>query len=822
MAEDTLLKHQPLVDELKQSLGQASFSRDFAAKTAQLPKGDQFIIKMEFNRLRQPCSRTIDLRGTASGEVQSYSYKSQQHFMDAQAIATFEKGVARFGDYTMAVYEMVMEEVNNQRQLRQGATPQPENTEKSARVIHFASYDFRQQERMNYTIKVSVMVNDKTIEGKSSDISLGGCKLKLPSHAMLERGQKVQVRFTGLEEDFELGLKNGLEYEIVGIDPASTIDFYYARMKRTGSETTPGFDEFLARFINGNKRRYKVNLDNTLDAVLTKGYEQYYLPRVSSLFSFICVNDKKLTPKLLLTTENNAYIHYYFSDEERRSVLPSILNTQRISSILARKGQVKSTLLYSFSHTQNGKVFFYSATDIELATYPKLRSLFFSYASRKPSWRVFKLQLVPVQSEDSHIPLSLPDSAGEAIAKLNKPPSARVQSYLKGLKYLCTLSEVSSANLTAHKRRYRLDKSLVNQLKVFGHRKVAEPELEVVALEYANLRAHKRYLYQTEVTVESGLAAPMSAQSRDFSVLGMQIELSQPAPETKKGDVIYLRLPQLQEITKKFELTQLPYEVMAVSKTGTILNLKAYQKSKQPHVGVQFFSQLVENNKDKLQVCEEEPKVPGLSKALRNIVVKNLAQTPLYITKEEAHLELGAIGEGRYQSAIHHIWRQFGEFSTQINLKPLLSIKEFQQLSDTLRDGNRQDKPKTFDLFIRLNLKKDDLSSAVTSRCISTEEDYSSLLPFVNKALKSGLLFAFRLHLSKTGRPDTKYLISELKYISHYALHKAKELEQALWRVEGVIDALAIDELVPKLCDIEVQDYQKMLERRSLWLQRLG
>lgn len=110
-----------------------------------------------------------------------------------------------------------------------------------------------------------------------------------------------------------------------------------------------------------------------------------------------------------------------------------------------------------------------------------------------------------------------------------------MQSYLKGLKYLCTLSEVSSANLTAHKRRYRLDKSLVNQLKVFGHRKVAEPELEVVALEYANLRAHKRYLYQTEVIVESGLAAPMSAQSRDFSVLGMQIELSQPAPETKKA-----------------------------------------------------------------------------------------------------------------------------------------------------------------------------------------------------------------------------------------------------------------------------------------------
>ncbi|MEO2268234.1 PilZ domain-containing protein [Pseudoalteromonas sp. YIC-656] len=821
MAEDILTKHQSLIEDLKGSLGEKGFNSEFAEKTAELSKGDQFIIKMELNRLRQPCSRALDLRGLTSGEIQSYSYKNQNHFLDHDAITVFEQGVKRFGEYTLSVYEMVMDHVNSRRQQRQQVIQASEEQQTGEKLIRFASYESRQQERMNYAIKVRVLVNDKRIEGKTSDISLGGCKLRLPSHSMLASNQLVRVRFTGLEEDFELGLKDGVEYEVVAIEPTSDMDFYYARMKRTQSQPTPGFDEFLERFIDGNKRRYKVNLDNTLDAVVTKGYEQYYVPRINSLFAFICEQEGKLHPRVLLTTENNLDSHYYFNDEQRHSMVPNILGPQRLHSVLSRKGQVKHTLLYSFTHTQNDRVFFYSATDIELATYPELRALFFAYGSRKPSWRVHKLQLVPAQSGDTHILLSLPDTAGDAIAKLNKPPSARVMSYLRGLKYLCLLTPIHSPMLTQRLQRYKLDKTLVNQLKVFGHRRTKTPELEIVALEYANLRSHKRYLYQTEVEVTGGLSQVQTAQSRDFSVLGMQIEL--PAPtKAKKGDVIEVGLPQLQAITKKYKLQNIPYEVMAVSKSGTILNLKAYQKSKQPHVGVLFFSQLIENNKDKLQVCEEEAKVPGLSKALRNIVIKNVCQTPLYFTKDDTHIRLGAMGEGRYHSAIHAIWSQYGLLTDHPDLTPLLKDNSLRVLTNALRDGQRQDKAKAFDLFIHLNPKHEDLNKALTSRCVAVEGDYTPINAFVNEALKSGMLFTFRLFLSKTGRPDTKYLISELKYISHYALHKAKELEKSLWEVEGVMDAIAIDELLPRLFAIDVKAFHAMVERRSKWLQRIG
>ncbi|MEM0513905.1 PilZ domain-containing protein [Pseudoalteromonas sp. YIC-827] len=821
MAEDILQKHQPLVQELKQHLGEKSFNTVFDSKTAELSKGDQFIIKMELNRLRQPCNRALDLRGLSKGEIQSYQYHNQHHFLDAEAIAAFEQGVKRFGDYTLAVYEMVMQQVHERRQQRQQKIQVEHEERLSDRLIRFASYESRQQERMNYAIKIQALVNDRHIEGKTSDISLSGAKIKLPRHSQVERGQTVWVRFTGLEEDFELGLKDGVQYQVVAIEPSLDKDFYYARLKRGEDQHTPGFDAFLARFIDGNKRRYKVNLDNTLDAVLTKGYEQYYLPRINSLFAFVCKQEGKLQPHLLLTTENNLDSHTYFCDEERQSVITSILNDTRLHSVLAQSGQIKHTLLYSFTHSHQNKIYFYSATELELASHPHLRALFFAFGSRKQSWRVHKLQLLPVQADDAHIPLSLPDSAGDAIAKLNKPPSARVFSHLRDLSYLCLLTPLHSPALTQRLRRYELDRSEVNQLKIFGHRRYPSPELEIVALEYTNLRAHKRYLYATEITVSTAQDIAIKAKSLDFSVLGMQIELTEAA-NIKKGEVITLALPQLQQITKKFHLAQLPYEVMAVSKSGTVLNLKAYQKSRQPHAGVLFFAQLIDNNKDKLQQCEEEPKVPGLSKALRNIVIKNLCQTPLYFCNKDNQLALGAIGLGRYQSSIHRIWRHFGELGQHPDLSALLQGQSLQLLTDTLHKSNRQEQAKAFDLFIHVRPKEDKIIDAISCRCLTLEQDYKALTPFINDALDGGLLFCYRLFLSKTGRPDTKYLLSELKYISHYALHKAKELEDALWQVEGVIDALAIDELIPRLVHVDIGAYQSMVERRTKWLQRIG
>lgn len=825
MAEDILLKYESLVEELKAYLGTPKFDKLFKSKTAGLTKPEQFLIKMEMSRLSQPVARFIDLRGQVTGQVKPYEYEGKQHFMDDTAIEVFEQAIKRHGGYTLAVYEAVMNTENNHRVMQkkaaeQALTEDDNDSQLSAKVIKFASYESRREERMNYSIKITVEFDkDSKVAATTSDISLSGAKIKLAPRYKLKKGQLIGLRLVGLEQDFELGLKNGIQYEVVAIEKVSR-EYNHVRLKRTFIENNEKFDEFLESFIHGNKRRYKVNLDNTLDAVVSKGYEQYYIPRVTSLYTFLSLQGDKLYPSLALTTENNIFIQRYFCDERKLSCLYSIINQQRIGHLLSSPEAVKEEYLYTFTHVVAGKVYYYSATRSELESQPQLKNLFLGFGSQKDSWQCFKLQLMPSHPEDSYIPLSLPSSAGKDIEKLNKPPSPRVQGLIKDVKYLLILTAVGTPYEQLSYKQLTFDKNAVNQLKQFGHSKhKTPPHLEPVALEYVNLRAHKRYLYKTAIAINHHEQI-ITGHTRDLSVMGLQIECDKPV-EFKKGDIINISLPDLQKITKKHDLSSLAYEVMAISKSLTTVNLKVHRITDLPHMAIKFFTILIENNKDKLRVCEESPKIPGLSTALRNMVTKSVCQFPFYLHKEAAHFKAGAIGQGLYPSPLHVLLQNFALLNENTSIEGILSTQQITEvITPLIKDRSRQDPPLAFTLFIRFDPRQPSISDAITSRCIS-EDDYKPQTLFVKKALRNDLMFVFRLYVSRTGRPDIDYLSNELKYISQYALHKAKDLEEALWAVAGVGDLIDISDEALTHFDIDETLKIEMNKRKKTWLKRV-
>ncbi|KDC55670.1 PilZ domain-containing protein [Pseudoalteromonas sp. S3431] len=824
MADDIMLKHEDLVNELKQYLGNTKFDMIFKSKTAELTKPEQFLMKMEMSRLSQPVARFVDLRGLVTGHVKPYEHNGKQHFMDDTAIEVFEKALEQHGEYTLAVYEAVMNTENNHRVLQKKAIEKAElpelNDSLDTDVIKFASYESRREERMNYSIKVTIAYDDKkNIAASTSDISLSGCKVKLVTRHILKKGQLIAMRLVGLEQDFELGLKNGIQYEVVAVENISR-EYNYIRLKRTYVENNEAFDRFLKSFIHGNKRRYKVNLDNTLDAVVSKGYEQYYIPRVTSLYVFLSKKDDHYYPSLSLTTENNIFIQRYFTDERAIPCLYNVLNHQRITQLLTQTTAVKEDYLYTFTHVSSGKIYYYSATRSELEKTPELSSLFLSFGSQKESWQCFKLQIMPTHPDDSYIPLSLPNSAGENIEKLNKPPSPRVEGLVKDVKYIVVLTSIGNAVEQEQYKKLNYDKALVNQLKHFGHAKhQTPPYLDIVALEYVNLRSHKRYLYKTAAKVTLG-DITFSGYTRDFSVMGLQLECEQPIT-FKKGDIILLSFPDLQKITKKHQLSELKYEVMAIGKSFTTINLKASRVSDFPHAGVTFFTQLIENNKDKLKVSEEAPKVEGLSTALRNMVTKSVCQFPLYLHKEAAHFKTGAIGFGLYASPLHVILQNFGLLSNKTDLSSILTDEQIiNVISPHIKDRSRQDPPLAFTIAINFDPRKGDIKEAITSQCV-LGEDYSGFEKQISQGIKSDLIFVMRLYLSRTGRPDTDYLSNELKYVSQYAMHKAKDLEKALWSVAGVGDVVDITEEALSHLDLNQQQIEQMGRRKLIWLNRL-
>lgn len=824
MADDALLKHKGLVDELKQYLGNAKFELIFKSKTAALNKPEQFLIKMEMSRLSQPIDRFIDLRGQVTGQVHPYEYNNKQHFMDETAIEVFEKAIKQHAGYTIAVFEAVMNTENNHRIMQtkpSSAKNESELPTFETQVIKFAAYESRCEERMNYSIKVNIEHDSKNnIAANTSDISPSGCKIKLSSRYTLKIGQCITLYLLGLEQEFELGLKHGIEYEVVAIENTSD-EFNHIRLKRTFIENNPPFDSFLKRFINSNKRRYKVNLDNTLDAVVSKSYEQYYIPRVNSLYVFISKKNDILYPSLSLTTENNIFIQRYFTDERQVSCLYNVLNHKRIRALLIKPVTVKEEYLYTFTHITSGKVFYYSATRSELEKNPELKNLFLGFGSQRQSWRCFKLQLMPSHPEDAYIPLSLPNSAGTHIEKLNKPPVPRVAGLVRDVKYIVVITHVGNKHDQQHYQTLAFDRALVNKLKLFGHSKhTTPPPLNATPLEYVNLRSNKRYLYKSNVLITTKDAV-LHGHTRDLSVLGLQLECNQ-AVDFKKGDVIALSFPELQKITKSYVLNDLQYEVMAVSKSLTTVNLKAHIVPEQAHIGVDFFTLLIDNNKQKLKVAEEGPKVLGLSTALRNMVTKSICQFPFFLHKELAHFKLGAIGVGLYPSPLHIILQSFGILESNTDLSSILTKEHIVKvITPHIKDRSRQDPPLEFTLAINFDPRKENITEAIISQCI-LGTDCSVFYKQISKGLKSELVFIMRLYISRTGRPDTDYLANELRYVTQYALHKAKDLEEALWSIVGVGDIVDISEEALTHLELNQQHVDQMSRRKLIWLNRLS
>ncbi|WP_372768187.1 PilZ domain-containing protein [Pseudoalteromonas sp.] len=830
MAEDVLKKYQSLIEELKRDLGRPNFDAIFNKKTKSLSSSERFLMKMEMNRLLQPINRFIDLRGQVTGEVRSYTYNGKQHFMDETAINVFEAGIRRYKRYTLAVYEAVMNTENNHKVMQRKAlergelAPQPVAAniqEKKSNInrVSFASYESRSEERMNYSIKVKLYLGSGSeIEASTSDISVSGCKVKLSSRYQVAKGETLRMRLLGLEQDFELGIKNGLEYEVVAVEKINA-DHNYVRMKRTFNNENKSIDEFLKSFIHGNKRRYKVNLDNTLDAVIVKGYEQYYLPRVSSLFLFLSVKDARVSPSLVLTNENNLNVARYFNDEKRNSVLPQVLNPARINQLLQSPGEVKQLTLFCFNHTNSGKLFFYSASERELNNTPNLRNLFWGFASQKPSFRIFNVQLMPCSSEDSYIPLSLPDSASNEIAKLNKPPSPRVQGIIKNIEYLVLLTDITSASSTEQFKKIAFDRNHINHLKQYGHQKLRSyPSLEFVALDYVNLRNETRYLYKTVIQLQQEEKGELEGHTLDFSVNGLQIELTTPT-NYEKGDLLLVAFPELQKLSKKYQLNKLPYEVMAVSKTKTIINLRSYSPSADAeHQGVRFFNQLIVNNKSKLTASEESPKTPGLSSALRNMVTKNVCQFPFYLHKRGSQIKVGAIAKGVYPSTFHLLLSHIAGLDSQFEFKQLIKQDDFQDMiALPLKEMARNAPPLQFDFYVRLQPKERDVEKALITELLDSKPQ-NDRNNFVKASVAEELFFAFRLYISRTGRPDTDYISKELSYISQYAQHKAKDLEDELWSVIGVGDAVDITQEVLTRYAIPVQVRESLRKRKALWL----
>ncbi len=804
-------KYHKIITNFRGEVGKSSFEANYNAATTQLNKNEKFLLKMELKRLASPCSRAIDLRGLVDGECQIFDFQGKSHFLDELAIKAFNESLAVYGSYTFGVYEAVKDAKNSFRNLYHNEKmpsrsidslakqnkPTIEKLQYPAKLELLTNYPNRIEERMNFATAITLSITDKlAVTTTSVDISVNGIKFKLVNEAILLKGEQLTITFTGLEQEFQFDKNIALTYEVTNVFRDS--DTQIIGCQRIKFEENDGFQRFLSGYIQGNKRRYKINLDNSLSALQARIFEQFSLVKFNELAIFMHNENNdvaSVTPRYALTNRNNYSLYQYWQDENKQSTLHYLVNPARFTRLVARKKQGKSLLVFSFIHQHKGHKFFYSIDEEQFDGDSAFFHQFLAFAASKESFAITSLNFHLVKAEQAYSPYTLSSSMTKQQSYLNPPLTDDVLAILAKLPFVVTATDLTTSADIHEYQALGYEGIDLERLKAYGHNQLDNVnQLDEIIVSYGHQRQEVRFKYKTPAIIECQ-GVSWSGYSADFSVSGLKIELDTPAALVK-GDIVYLSFPNLQKITSAYELKQLPYKVMRISKDKTVVNFRVSVKEHQ-HIGRSFFKLLIEKNKGKLTPDEYAMLTPGLSSALRTLYGVNMAIPTAVVQSSGSRYKVETLVAGHYGYKGHKnllsAMSRLSDRNGYYNLYPLLGHLQVgniidQQMKKLLASDVAVDEL----VYIGINYQRNNIDDSVTIK-LASELDTPELKNFfIKKSLKQGDFYSIQLKLSRSEEADMEHLNPELSYISAYAIHRGKQLEQEIYSVAGLVQLIDV------------------------------
>lgn len=800
-------KYQKIIDGFRGEVNKPSFDVKFTQSTKQLAKTEKFLLKMELKRLASACLRSIDLRGLVDGDCKLFEYDGQSHFLDDVAIRVFEANIEEYKTYTFGVYESVKNTKNNFRVIYQKekqnieqSTSQENSIESSTRtsdkvqypvaIFPLNQYYDRIEERMNFATSLAIVLENNQQKSVSSiDISVKGLKFRLNSKKQLYIDQKITIIFKGLENDFQFGKSEHLIYQIKSIH--SDVNTQLVGCQRIDVLDDDAFEKFLHSYIQGNKRRYKVNLENTISALQSRTFEQYVLPKINELPMFFEHIGNKVSPRYVLTTSNNQPTFQYWQDEENNSNLHFLVNEDRLTRLLKRYKQGKSLLVYSFVHQNQGKDFFYTIDEDQLSKNSDFSSTFLTFMAKKSSFAVTKLTYFTVDKFNIYSPFTLSKTLELKKQFINLPPSEEVVDCIGSLSFSVVASDITHKTSIEQYQNFSNDDIDVSKLRQFGHKRLKDKSVtEELGVTYKNHRQEPRFIYNTPVILECEKVQWKGA-SADFSVSGLKVELDKSAM-LSVGEIVYVTFPNLQKITSSHDLKKLAYEIVKINKKKTVLNFRVYIKEHQ-HVGRSFFKLLINKNKDKLTADEYTFLVPGLGEALRTHYTQNMQMQTLIVQTSGSRYKIEALVSNNDSDEFLLQLNNLSDRKNYYNFYPIMKkLYKDNFIELCLKKLLLNEDPISEVLYISIANKVEQVDKGVKIKFDNELNTPELRKFFIKKALEKGHLFCFQLKISRTNEPDIEYLNTELSYISAYAIHRSKQIEQDIWSVVAAIQYVDI------------------------------
>jgi|TARA_R100001440_G_scaffold1213_2_gene4037 hypothetical protein len=825
-----------LIDQLKPLVYDTDFDTLFQSLTENEDGPTRFKLKMELRRLAAPCHRTVDLRNQVDGECHPYEYNGRRHQLDDVAIEIFERGLETYkGVFTQDTFEQILDADNHLRQAREeerafaqsladhnaeplnGQSPFP-NADNEAEsylleTFHFGQYPYRAEERMNFTIEVGLEDSKgQTYNAVTTDISITGMRVRVDDEHSFQYDELISLYFTGLAKEFTVDPDTRIPYRVVGVQEVD--NKHYLKLNRDPDYHSAELDKFFHRFINGYKKRYRVNVDNTYNTIITKGHEQLLLPRMQQLPVFFSESNRQLVADYVLTTDNNRFILNNWINELNQISFGSVFNVRRSRWVLQDLLNKKSArlLILTFSITARGKIYNYSATVEELQK-TGLWETYVAFGSQKASWRVYQIDLRPVDLNQAWQPQSVPKNINVPF-RLN-PPTAQVKRAISPLRYMGVVNDITDSLNGFFDTE--LDKNNLSSLKAFAHPPAVPIRTKEARLEFINLRSEKRFSYRSRCRVRVGKYV-RDGMIIDLSVSGLQVQIDTPVA-AEKGDNVEISMTGFKKLYKKAKLEHLPYTIASVDDARTTLRLKIDGDHEQ-HMGSEFIRFLIREQRDLLKLQVENTSINGLELCLRNLYCDAPGSLPIFFYRNKKRkTSVRRAGLSNWPSDwVRLLSKLPGSQQSALNLQPLMrgsSVTE--KLLPKLEDMDRTSEPVTLLLLLRLYRQSGE--DIVQTQWLESNDNHA-IESFIEQCLPNSIFRAVRVTLSRTGKPDTQFIQAELNYISRYAAYRAQEIEEDLWQVYAIADTVDVTESLLEFALPDTNTIEEQQERLNTWLNK--
>ncbi|MBY6224504.1 PilZ domain-containing protein [Ferrimonas balearica] len=757
-------KHQALIEQLKPLLQEADFDQIFQQLSQDLPSSERFLVKMEMQRLNQSSRQVIDLRERQGG-CEAIEVDGLTHFLNEASQQRLTELTKLYGNrLTVGVVETLLQEYKpTASQPSTPTAPPPQQSAPGQTPPQLLGhYITRTETRRTFSTAVRIQQGqNRGCDGLTLDISVGGCQVRLPGDFRLDTNAPLQVAYTALGQEFLApAMTAGLRYRILKIQRRK--GYQYVRLKREGNDA--GQEQELSRVIQACSLRTTPEINHLITTTRSHGYERHFLPKLSAIPLFFRMSDQQLVPVFSLATEQNQEALGYWQDERGINQLSAAMGTLRLSRLLQEPNNPEHKLLLSFQHIQQEQALFFSATLYELRQSQQLDA-FLALASQRSSFRIHRLSAHTVGEEDRQLALRCPLSGRGA--------DALVQQQLNELCLVVMLEEITSPDAVAHYRQRPMPED-ANALRRFGMARLSKDPIRVLPLQHKEQRREARFGLRTQALVTVGRKT-LPAITLDVSPKGIKLQLAQPLSQPLERDArLELELPKLQPLAGKLKLKGMPYRLVRSQKDGRTLHIKADGTT--GHTGVVFLSHLLSQNRAKLSEVGSARQHRQVTDGLKSLMLKRLHCLPVFAHKRHGRQQWDLVGQAIGGNAL------LNALAPQLPAD-LEWLWERGGLNHLLSEVKRPEADPNPVWECLIKLPSDDQKGAVMVLDDTQDEDERRY--FIDGAEAQGRFLALRARVFPANRPDLDYLQQDLAAISTHALHRARELEDMLWQVQG-------------------------------------